>query len=105
MNEPTMETLTRRLERENRWLKQIGVVALAVTLILVPGRVLTSDVWHSGSCMKGGYLAMLSNRSKQYLEHVECRLEHLELLTTLQETYIETLKFQVQALELQLQDR
>ncbi len=33
MNEPTMETLARRLdrvERENRWLKQAGVVALAV---------------------------------------------------------------------------
>jgi len=33
MNEPTMETLTRRLdrvERENRWLKRAGVVALAV---------------------------------------------------------------------------
>ncbi len=31
MNEPTMETLARRLdrvERENRWLKQAGVVAL-----------------------------------------------------------------------------
>ena len=33
MNEPTMETLARRLdkvERENRWLKRAGVVALAV---------------------------------------------------------------------------
>jgi len=33
MNNPTMETLARRLdrvERENRWLKQAGVVALAV---------------------------------------------------------------------------
>jgi len=33
MNEPTIETLARRLERverENRWLKQAGVVALAV---------------------------------------------------------------------------
>ena len=30
MNEPTMETLARRLDRENRRLKQAGVVALAL---------------------------------------------------------------------------
>ena len=38
MNEPTMETLARRLdrvERENRWLKQAGVVALAVIAAVV----------------------------------------------------------------------
>ncbi len=38
MNEPTMETLARRLdrvERENRWLKQAGVVALAVIVAVV----------------------------------------------------------------------
>ena len=38
MNEPTMETLAQRLdkvERENRWLKQAGVVALALIAALV----------------------------------------------------------------------
>jgi len=38
MNEPTMETLARRLdrvERENRWLKQAGVVALAVIAVVM----------------------------------------------------------------------
>ncbi len=38
MNEPTMETLARRLdkvERENRWLKRAGVVALAVIATVV----------------------------------------------------------------------
>jgi len=38
MNEPTIETLTRRLdrvERENRRLKQAGVVALAVIAVVV----------------------------------------------------------------------
>ncbi len=38
MNAPTMETLARRLdkvEQENRWLKQAGVVALAVIAAVV----------------------------------------------------------------------
>ena len=38
MNEPTMETLARRLdkvERENRWLKLAGVVAVAVIAAVV----------------------------------------------------------------------
>ncbi len=40
MTEPTMETLARRLdkvERENRWLKQAGVVALAVIAVGIAG--------------------------------------------------------------------
>ena len=38
MNEPTIETLARRLdrvERENRWLKMVGVVALAMMVAVV----------------------------------------------------------------------
>ncbi len=38
MIDPTMETLTRRLdrvERENRWLKRVGVLALAVIAAVV----------------------------------------------------------------------
>jgi len=38
MSEPTMETLARRLdgvERENRWLKRAGVLALAVIAAVV----------------------------------------------------------------------
>ncbi len=43
MNHPTMETLARRLdlvERENRWLKQAGVVALAmIAAVVLMGQV------------------------------------------------------------------
>jgi len=42
MNEPTMETLTRRLdkvERENRRLKQVGVVALTLAVLVSLGVV------------------------------------------------------------------
>ncbi len=48
MNEPTMETLTRRLdrvERENRRLKQTGVVALAViAAVVLMGQAMPSKV-------------------------------------------------------------
>ncbi len=48
MNEPTMETLARRLdrvERENRWLKQAGVVALAViAAVVLMGQATTAKV-------------------------------------------------------------
>jgi len=48
MNEPTMETLARRLdmvERENRWLKQAGVVAIAViAAVLLMGQATATKV-------------------------------------------------------------
>ncbi len=50
MNEPTMETLARRLdrvERENRWLRQAGVVARVVIalVVILPAQVLAECAW------------------------------------------------------------